>query len=166
MNIPHAHIGGQSHKVRKFSTGATRDTDADKLDFDGFICPLVEKRFAQYMHAHRKQSDGTLRDSDNWTRGIPVREYLKSMHRHFHDLRLNTRGYTDEAREDLETSLCALLFNVQGYLHEVLKAKCGNRVIDAMNVKAHRVVLPDPRPDLSARSHPMMAEAIRMEDGE
>jgi hypothetical protein len=69
--------------VRTFSTGATRDTDEGKLDFEGFLSPTVLKAFAEYMHEKRKMPDGSLRDSDNWQRGIPVDAYMKSMWRHF-----------------------------------------------------------------------------------
>ena len=72
-------------KVRQFKTGATRDTDEGKYDYEGFISPLVLERFAQYMHKHRKQSDGNLRASDNWQKGIPKDAYIKSAWRHFVD---------------------------------------------------------------------------------
>lgn len=102
--------------MRKFKTGATRDTDKDKLDFEGFLSPLVLERYAQYMHKHRFQADGQIRDSDNWQRGIPKDAYMKSMWRHFFDV---WKGH----RKGLvpQEEMCALLFNVMGYLHEELK---------------------------------------------
>lgn len=57
--------------MREFRTGATRDNDEGKYDYEGFYHPLVVKRFGQYMDKHRKQADGKLRDSDNWQKGIP-----------------------------------------------------------------------------------------------
>ena len=42
-------------EMRKFETGATRNLDDGKFDFDGFLSPLTLKRFAEYMHKHRKQ---------------------------------------------------------------------------------------------------------------
>jgi len=39
------------------------------------------------------------------------------------DLWLHHRGHPESAREYLEEALCALFFNVQGYLHEVLHQK-------------------------------------------
>lgn len=111
--------------MRKFETGATRNDDADKYDFEGFLSPLVIQRFGQYMHKHRLQADGTLRDSDNWQKGIPKSAYIKSAFRHFHDWWLEHRGYP--SREGLEDALCALLFNVSGYLHELLKEKEYNK---------------------------------------
>jgi hypothetical protein len=51
---------------------------------------------------------------------------MKSMWRHFKDVWSRHRGYEDNT-SDIETELCALLFNVSGYLHEVLKAKRNDR---------------------------------------
>jgi len=104
--------------MRQFDTGATRDVEDGKLDYEGFLSPLVLHRFAEYMHLHRVQADGIARDSDNWQKGIPKDAYIKSGFRHFMDWWLEHRGYP--SREGLEDALCALLFNVQGYLHEVL----------------------------------------------
>ena len=102
--------------MRKFQTGATRDTDENKLDYEGFLSHKVIKRYAEYMHTHRKQADGQLRASDNWQKGIPKDAYMKSMWRHFFEV-------WEAHREDKEKqeALCALLFNVCGYLHEELK---------------------------------------------
>lgn len=110
-------------EMREFSTGATRNTDAAKHDPEGFLSPLVIERFCQYMHTHRLQADGRLRDSDNWQKGIPLQAYMKSAWRHFLDVWYHHREVSAQALEPLEEALCALLFNVSGYLHEVLKAK-------------------------------------------
>ena len=107
--------------IRKFDTGATRDTEEGKYDYEGFLSPLVIKRFGEYMNKHRKQSDGSLRDSDNWQKGISKGAYMKSGWRHFMDWWMEHRGF--KSREGLEDALCALLFNIQGYLHEYLKEK-------------------------------------------
>lgn len=115
----------QRKRIRVFKTGATRDTDEHKLDFEGFLSPLVLLRFGRYMDKHRKQSDGTFRSSDNWQKGIPKEEYMKSLFRHYIDAWLFHRGYPKLARETLEDALCAIIFNAQGYLHELLK-KGGN----------------------------------------
>jgi len=109
-------------KIRQFETGATRDTADGKLDYEGFYSPIVMKRFAEYMNKHRKQSDGNLRDSDNWQKGIPKNEYMKSLYRHFMDLWLMHRGY-EGREEDIEETLCAVLFNAQGYMFELLKER-------------------------------------------
>jgi hypothetical protein len=106
--------------MRQFSSGATRDDETGKLDYEGFISPLVEKRFATYMHRHRVQADGQLRASDNWQKGIDQDAYMKSATRHFQDWRLHHDGFPREATESLEDALCALMFNTMGYLFEVL----------------------------------------------
>jgi len=115
-------------EMRKFDTGATRDTDVGKNDYEGFYHPLVVERFGNYMTKHRVQADGTLRDSDNWQKGIPKTAYVKSMWRHFMDVWFIHRGfkrYDKQRKEDItmDEALCALLFNIQGYLYEILKEK-------------------------------------------
>lgn len=110
--------------MRVFETGATRDTDKDKLDFEGFLSPWALERYAQYMHQHRQQADGILRDSDNWQKGIPITAYVKSLWRHFFAVwKGHRRGNIGE--EDL----CALIFNAMGILHELTSEK--NRRQDA-----------------------------------
>ena len=107
--------------MRTFSTGATRDRDEDKLDFEGFLSQEVLYGFAEYMHRHRVQADGSLRPSDNWQKGIPVEEYMKSMFRHFMEAwrlhRRITRGETIDMNALLD-ALYGIMFNVQGYLFE------------------------------------------------
>jgi hypothetical protein len=115
--------GGSMAEMRQFETGATRDVDTSKYDYEGFVSPLVIERYAEYMHANRLQRDGKLRDSDNWQKGIPKTAYMKSMWRHFMDVWLHHRGLGHKAKEPLEIALCGLLFNVCGYLHETLKYK-------------------------------------------
>jgi hypothetical protein len=116
--------------VRTFGTGAQRDLDANKLDFEGFLSPLVLKRYAEHMHKARRMPDGTMRASDNWQLGIPQEAYMKSLFRHFFDTWSTYRGIevTEVVRgetivKDMETELCAILFNTSGLLHEILKAK-------------------------------------------
>jgi hypothetical protein len=81
------------------------------------------------MHEHRKQSDGELRDGDNWQKGIPRDQYMKSGFRHFVDWWLAHRaGEFDPDPENLPNDeeldvLCALLFNVMGYMYEVLRGR-------------------------------------------
>jgi hypothetical protein len=103
--------------VRVFATGANRDMDNGKLDYEGFLSPTVLRRFAEYMHKNRFLKDGSMRDSDNWQKGIPLKVYMKSMLRHFMSCWLDHRlgGYAQEEE------LVALMFNVMGYLHERLK---------------------------------------------
>jgi hypothetical protein len=142
-----------SAPIRQFASGATRDADTDKIDFDGFLSPLVIERFGQYMHAKRKLPDGSYRDSDNWQLGIPLKDYMKSGWRHFRDWWRSHRGYPTTSGDDIETELCALIFNASGYLHEVLKAK--QAIAQKFSSDAPRFIPKAP--------HPMAAEALRDE---
>ena len=103
--------------MRTFDTGATRDTDAGKPDYEGFLSPLAIAAFGRYMDRHRKQANGVPRASDNWQKGIPLDAYMKSMWRHFFEVwALHRAGEYPVAQ--MTEALCALQFNVQGYLHE------------------------------------------------
>lgn len=110
-------------KVRTFDTGATRDTEDGKLDFEAFLSPLVLKIYADYMHKHRKRSDGTMRDGDDWQRGIPTDVYMKSLMRHVMDLWLMHRGEPDESRANTDEALCGIIFNAMGYLFNYLMGR-------------------------------------------
>lgn len=110
-------------KIRTFDTGATRDQNATKHDPSGFMSPLVALRFCEYMTKHRVQPDGSIRAGDNWQKGIPLNAYAESEWRHHLDLWLHHRGYGVLAREPIEDVLCGILFNVQGYLHELIKRR-------------------------------------------
>jgi hypothetical protein len=105
--------------MRTFGTGATRDSEAGKLDYDGFLSPLTIEAYGRYMDRHRRQADGSLRDSDNWQKGIPRVAYMKSAWRHFMEWWKFHRGLT--TAEGIVSACCALIFNVSGYLHEYLK---------------------------------------------
>ena len=61
-------------QIREWESGGKRDTDEGKLDFEGFLSPLVLKRYAQYMHPNRKMKDGSIRKSDNWQLGFGICE--------------------------------------------------------------------------------------------
>lgn len=118
--------------MRTFKSGATRDSEEGKYDYEGFLHPLVIERYGQYMDKHRKQPNGTLRASDNWQLGIPKEAYMKSMWRHFLDVWFIHRGYKryDKQRNEeitIDEALMALLFNVMGYAYEVLKEKSNKR---------------------------------------
>ena len=108
-------------KVRKFSTGATRDTNDGKLEFARFMSPAVIKRYAEYMHRHRLQSDGTMREPDNWRRGIDQSVYMDSLMRHVMELWQNQSGM--EVADDVEDVLAAIMFNSQGMLFEILQSR-------------------------------------------
>lgn len=116
--------------MRKFEGGATRDSDDFKFDYEGFTHPLVEHSFAAYMHAHRKQADGAMRDSDNWQQGFGEPEEnalicLKSLKRHVQDLHLMLRGVSvvDERGEPITMEDCynSIRFNAQAGLYGFIR---------------------------------------------
>lgn len=104
--------------MREFNTGATRDNDKP-YDPEGFLHPKVLERYCLYMEKHRHQADGKLRPSDNWQKGIPREVYFKSLMRHTFDAWTAHRqiGYVDHEL------LCAIMFNVMGYLFEELNGR-------------------------------------------
>lgn len=110
--------------MRSFDTGATRDTGEGKLDFDGFLHPEFLEQFAKYMNMHRLQSNGELRNSDNWQKGIPTPICRKSMWRHFFEawglMRADTDLETGELNRmgrdnyrDMMSGLMGMVFNIQ-----------------------------------------------------
>jgi hypothetical protein len=114
--------------MRKFKTGATRNDDRTKPDYEGYLSPAVLAAFGRYMTKHRLQADGTLRDSDNWQRGIPRDVYIKSLVRHVFELWAVHRGGRPRdalsgKRINSEDAICAILFNASGYLFERLQNK-------------------------------------------
>ena len=113
----------KKEKTRTFDGGATRNSEEDKLDYEGFLSDLVIERYAQYLHSHRALEDGTLRDSDNWQRGMPLSVYMKSAWRHLKSWwslhRMQFRGRYPNHKL-LEDAICGVIFNASGYLHELL----------------------------------------------
>lgn len=119
-------IASLNDPVRTFNTGATRDADDEKIDFEGFLSPWAIRRYGEYMHSHKIQADGKIRDSDNWQKGIPIDQYMKSLLRHTLDAHAIHRGLAtfdtkDDHEIDIEEALCAVIFNAMGFLHEHLK---------------------------------------------
>jgi len=115
-----------TQKIRQFKSGATRDIDENKLDYEGFFSPIVLQRFAEYMNKHRIQPDGNIRDSDNWQKlfGTPEEHKsvcMKSLLRHVMDLWLFHRGH--KGRDTKEEALCAIMFNSMAYLYAELLNK-------------------------------------------
>lgn len=111
--------------MRIFTGGATRDTNIGKLDYEGFFSPIVLERYAQYLHKHRIQSDGKLRDADNWQGMFGEHHYnvcMKSGWRHFMDWWLEHRGY-HTSKDGIEDAICGLIFNCQAYLFKMLQDK-------------------------------------------
>lgn len=129
--------------IQTFNSGATRNLDADKFDYEAFLNPEALHAFATYMHEHRKQKDGTLRDGDNWQKGMPFRTYIKSLVRHTMDLWRMSRGY---AVTNPDTNLphtqrelcCAIVFNAMGYLKELVDPSAINQCSAALPVRTNK----------------------------
>jgi hypothetical protein len=108
--------------MREFESGATRDDAEGKLSYFKALSPLVLQRYVQYLGKHRRQADGKLRDWDNWKKGIPLDAYMDSLLRHTVDLWLS-RDHTELDAEEIEDLVCAVLFNAQGMLFEMLESR-------------------------------------------
>ena len=108
---------------RTFESGAIRDTEDGKIDYEGHLSVLVIERFGQYMNEKRHMADGSLRSSDNWQKGVPLDSYMKSGFRHFIEWWKYHRTTYITGGKEIEDTLCALIFNASGYLHEILKEK-------------------------------------------
>lgn len=100
--------------MRKFKTGAVRDSDSDKEDYIETISWSAFKRYAQYMTG-KKAKYG----SGNFKKGIPIESYEQSLVRHVQKYLSNK--YEDGQVERGEDHLSAILFNVFGIMHEELK---------------------------------------------
>ena len=118
--------------MRTFETGATRNSDVDKLDYEGFLSPKVLTEYAKYLHQHRLQADGKLRASDNWQQGIPKDVYFKSFLRHTFEAwtqhRTPNNGLVGYSVEDRIAALMAVAFNVFGYTFELIRERDANNV--------------------------------------
>lgn len=105
---------------RVFDTGATRSPLGNKPQYEGYLNPLVLKRFGEYMLKHQTQADGQRREPDNWQKGIPPRSLVDSKMRHDMDVWLHHRSYSYAATEPMEEALCGVLFNTMAMLLHTL----------------------------------------------
>ena len=102
--------------VRKFETGAIRDSDADKEDYTETISWTAFRRYAQYMTG-KKQKYG----AGNFKKGIPVESYEQSLLRHVQKYMVNK--YENGTVETEEDHLSAMVFNIFGIMHEEAQPK-------------------------------------------
>lgn len=109
--------------IRAFETGATRDTVAGKLSYMKALSPEVLEAYVIYLDKHRKQSDGSMREFDNWKRGIDKWTYLDSLLRHdkaVWNLMLGYEVSDNHGPVTLLDSLMATIFNAMGLAYELL----------------------------------------------
>ena len=112
---------------RTFATGATRDSNKDKLAYDQGLSVQVLQTYMAYLSKHRVMKDGSLRDWNNWKRGISVEAYRESLMRHTIDAIRKSHGLPLREESDLRDLLCAVIFNASGWLFELLVAESNNR---------------------------------------
>lgn len=110
---------------RTYETGAYRDTAEGKYVYNGFLDPVVLREYAAYMHANRLQSDGALRDADNWKKGMPVADVFESFMRHVWDIWLELEG--EDSRDGLFDALGGAFFNLQALWRELLREQTVDR---------------------------------------
>ncbi len=101
-----------NRKGRYSESGAYRDTAEGKHEYGGFLAPEVIRAFGEYMHKHRTQSDGELRSSSNWKKGMPTAWYYEGLLRHVLDIMLENDGLA--SRDGLDEALGGAMFNLQG----------------------------------------------------
>lgn len=125
----------ESKAMREFGTGATRTSQEGRYDPEGYMSPLVEERFSEYMLKNELQADGKRRESDNWQKGMSLQSYAKGLKRHVLHFWLRHRGWPVKdvkAASNVEEDLCAIIFNAQGYLHTLLENKVHGKLEDSV----------------------------------
>lgn len=119
---PGADVRGEAEQAlsRVFESGANRDDDARKHDYEGYLSIAALRLYGRYMHAHGH--DGA-RASDNWQQGFPVEVLVKSLLRHTFDVwemkRLGAAVDFDGQPVTWESAVCGVIFNAMALLHEV-----------------------------------------------
>lgn len=110
-------------QMRTFGTGATRDTVEGKLSYVKGLSPIVDRGYLEYLDKHRRLSDNSMREFDNWKNGMPQDVYLESLDRHERAVWLICHGYKafdNRGEVTLKDSLYGVLFNTIGMLHQIL----------------------------------------------
>lgn len=100
-------------------TGATRDTSANKPEYHRYFSPKTFERFGRFMLEHQIDSKGNYRPGNNWQKGMPREWFVSSLFRHYVEVWQRFEDGTLEGKE-AEDALCALIFNAQGLLLELL----------------------------------------------
>lgn len=141
--------------VQTFNSGATRSADTGKNKYLGFLSFQAIEAFGDYMTRHRVQADGSLREPDNWKKGITIESYMDSLLRHALEMMGLSVGYIPKRcrlenpsftldQHKLETA-CAIFFNVQGFLHEFSKDQITKQQLSKLQEDFYKQALNDPR---------------------
>jgi hypothetical protein len=126
VGVDKAEAVGNKSATRVFDTGATRDTVEGKLCYAKALSFRVLRRYVEYLGSHRQLPDGSIRDWDDWKKGIPQEDYKDSMLRHAFDAKLLSDGVPVSDNHgpcNIEDLLCAVMFNAMGWLREILIRK-------------------------------------------
>lgn len=97
--------------MRKFTSGAIRDSEHHKEDYIETISWTALKRYAQYMTSMSKKYG-----RGNWIKGIDIESYERSLMRHLQKYFSNK--YNGTSVEPEIDHLSAAMFNLQGIMHE------------------------------------------------
>jgi hypothetical protein len=98
-------------KIRKWTTGAIRDSDESKPDFIETVSWTAFRKFGEYMTSKKSRYG-----QGNFKKGIPIESYEQSLVRHLQKYLENK--YEDGQQERDEKHLEAMVFNIFGILHE------------------------------------------------
>lgn len=111
--------------VRKFETGAIRDSEEGKEDYIETISWTAFRRYAQFMTGKKVRYG-----SGNFKKGIEISSYERSLVRHLVKYLSNKHEAADLEKND--DHLCAMLFNIFGIIHEEERIKNNNKEKDAL----------------------------------
>lgn len=127
LNEPEPHDAIPSilrQTAQVFETGAMRDLSEDKLDFEGCLTPELLTAYAEYMRTTGRMANGTLRNTNNWKKGMPIGGYMKSLWRHMvalHAAYLSDATQDEYGGEGEFEAAMAMMFNIQGFVFERIR---------------------------------------------
>jgi len=127
----------KQQKIRKFGQ-STRSSDEGKIDYN-HLSAISDRCFVEYMHQHRIQEDGELRDADNYKYDMPISSNRKSLMGHYNDLKMMLEGWTvmedGKALNPFET-IQAIKFNLSTFDHNLMKGFVFDRKYTAGKIEA------------------------------
>lgn len=109
-------IEKSKEEIRKFESGAVRDSEAKKEDYIETISWTAFKRYAEFMTGKKNRYG-----SGNFKKGIPIDAYERSLIRHITKYLINK--FENGSLEKEEDHLCSMLFNIFGIIHEEERLK-------------------------------------------
>lgn len=107
------------NEVRKFASGAIRDSEEGKEDYIETISWTAFRRYAQFMTGKKVRYG-----SGNFKKGIDKNSYERSLVRHLTKYFINK--YENGNLEKDDDHLSAMLFNIFGIIHEEEQEKLKN----------------------------------------